>query len=157
MRTVRGLFFLFHRGRTCLLLEEVDHFARFGVAPERLLAENPFVVHDHFKATTAGRNQGQFFNNRCEFLQELCRQTDGTRGVVSLYAVFDTDRVLLHGIPPTVLKDGLGYPMVDGYSGRKTCKTHYKNHSRKRAVFANEPEIVHSHHIWDSAKSDDIV
>ena len=54
-----------------------------------VLRKNPGAVHGDFKASTGGRQQVQRFDLMFELKQQLFRQTDGVRLVVSGGAVFD--------------------------------------------------------------------
>ena len=80
-------------------LKEGHDFACFSMTTGGLFAINQVVIHDHFEFATAGWQHGQGFDVKSELVQQFVRQTDGAWCVVSLYAIFDTDRMLLHAIP----------------------------------------------------------
>ena len=79
-----------------LALEKLGDFTRLGVATDGLLAEDQFIVHDHFKPPLARGNQGQRLNGVGIVLEQFVRQTDGAGRVVSLHAVFDTHLHFVH-------------------------------------------------------------
>jgi hypothetical protein len=53
-----------------------------------------FAVHHYFEDAALGRDERQVFDLVFELLDDALRQTDGSRCVASLGAVFDRD---LHG------------------------------------------------------------
>lgn len=70
-------------------LHQAKHLTRLGVAPDRLLGEDPTSIHFHLEHATGGLDQlhiGVRVN-----LADLGRQTGGPRLVVSDDAVFDRD------------------------------------------------------------------
>ena len=79
-----------------LALEKLGDFTRLGVATDGLLAEDQFIIHDHFKSPLARGNQGQGLDGVGVVLEQFVRQTDGAGRVVSLHAVFDTHLHFVH-------------------------------------------------------------
>ena len=79
-----------------LALEKLGDFTRLGVATDGLLAEDQFIIHDHFKSPLARGNQGQGLDGVGVILEQFVRQTDGAGRVVSLHAVFDTHLHFVH-------------------------------------------------------------
>lgn len=73
--------------------ESGNHFARFSVTPNSLFGEDQLTVDDDFKEATARWNEppGRDVIFKLAFVQNFCRQTDSTFGVVSGRAVGDAD------------------------------------------------------------------
>ena len=61
------------------------------VPPRALLGVHEVVVHSDLENTTAGGNEREIAQLVLELLQQPLRQTDGSRGIASLGAVFDRD------------------------------------------------------------------
>ena len=82
--------------------DSLPDFTWFGMAAQFLLAEDQFLIDGYFKTTTLRRDQfpvrNEIFN--FAFTQDLVRQTDGTRCVVSSCTVFngDSHHGLLHKV-----------------------------------------------------------
>ena len=69
------------------LLDGLEDFSGFGVAPSRLLGEHQRAVHRHLEDSTGGLDQPDL-GLRVGLLQ-LSRQTGGSGLVVSNHAVLD--------------------------------------------------------------------
>jgi hypothetical protein len=76
--------------------EDAADLARLREAARRELGEDERVVLLHLEAASIGRDQDQGLDVALESLEQLLRQTDGMRLVVSDRAVADLD---LHGVP----------------------------------------------------------
>ena len=72
---------------------EVRDLAGRRVAPERLLREDELTVERHLEASVRSRNELDRFDDGSPTLQQLVRQTDGARNVVSGDAEFDEEPV----------------------------------------------------------------
>jgi hypothetical protein len=66
------------------------------MATQGKFAKDQGVIDLDLKATARGGQQGQRIDIRAKLGQELVRQTDGARGVVSLRAIFNTQLHFVH-------------------------------------------------------------
>lgn len=82
------------------LLEQAVDLPGFGVPACGFLAVDQLVVHYHLEPAAVRGDECEGCDGRREVCQQLFRQTDGSRPVVSHLAVFDADRVLVHGLSP---------------------------------------------------------
>jgi hypothetical protein len=71
------------------LLDECGDFTGLGMTTERDLREDERVIEAHLEAAVRGRHQVDAGDDRRPCRQQLVRQTDGARNVVSGYAELD--------------------------------------------------------------------
>ena len=77
-------------------LHQPDDLARLCMAADGLLAENDSITGLYLEASAAGRDQFQGADGIRKEIENFARQTEGSRGVVSLHAVFDAEIELIH-------------------------------------------------------------
>src|SRR5207248_3394830 len=75
------------------LAHQGGDLAGLGVAAEGRLGEDQLAVEDHLEAAVGRRHQLDGLDDRRPPLEQLVRQTDGTRHVVSGNAELDADAV----------------------------------------------------------------
>jgi hypothetical protein len=75
--------------RSDLRLDQLRHLPGRGVTFQRSLAEDQLAVEDNLKPAAFARYQVDVLDDRRPAGQELVRQTDGLRDVVSRDAEFD--------------------------------------------------------------------
>ena len=80
-----------------MLPKQPRHLAGLGVASSGFFAVDQDVAHGDLEPSAAGGDQGQGSDGGTEGGQKFVRQTDGSGRVVSHHAVFDADRIFLHG------------------------------------------------------------
>lgn len=77
-------------------LEKLSNFTGLHVAARCFLAVNQVVTHTDFESPAARGPQRDGLNVGRVLREKFLRQTDGSRGVVSHYAVFNAQRILGH-------------------------------------------------------------
>jgi len=90
------LFCACYRLYTEFGLNEPNDFTRFGMATGNFLAEEDGLTRQHFETPPTRGDQLQGANGIRKELQDFARQTEGSRGVVSLHAEFDAQIELVH-------------------------------------------------------------
>jgi hypothetical protein len=74
-------------------LEQVEHFARIGVAAQRFLGEEQLAVHRHLEHPAAGWHQLERADDKLIRFEQLVGEAHGPRGVVSMGAVDNAEGV----------------------------------------------------------------
>jgi len=75
------------------LLEDRHHLTGFCMPPERGLGEHEVAVEDHLEASLRARDEVDLLDDRRPSREDLVRQTDGSRYVVSGDAELDRQSV----------------------------------------------------------------
>ncbi len=79
-----------------MLGDQAHYFTRFCVTSEPFFTEDEFIIDDDLKTAASRRQHGKRFNIIAKLVEQFCRQTGGAWRVVSLYAIFDTEAMLIH-------------------------------------------------------------
>jgi hypothetical protein len=83
-----SVFVLF---RTQIFSYQPDHLTRLGVTMGCKLGVEQFIINRDLESPSVGRHQGDRFDLRLKFFEQLSCQTDSTIGVVSDRAIDQID------------------------------------------------------------------
>lgn len=138
------------------------YFAVCGVSPLGFLAVDEGIVGGHLKPSATGREQCEALDEGREIFEDFGRRTDGAGRVVSLYAVFDAHRILLHnfllgnGLPGHAGETGKGsiknvahfdYTRLSELAQLPRCGTHTERFSFRERWFDLSPFLL-SDIVW---------